>query len=98
MGATSGFRASWLRSRGFQGMILAVAAAITMAVAGLAVPAAASTAGVYGFGINTSGELGNGTTTASPLPVAVLGLPGTVRQVAAGFGASAALLADGTVW
>jgi alpha-tubulin suppressor-like RCC1 family protein len=79
-------------------MILAVAGAMTMAAAGLAVPAAASTPGVYGFGSNTFGELGNGTTTASPSPVAVLGLPGTVRQVAAGYGTSAALLADGTVW
>jgi len=79
-------------------MILAVAGAITVAAAGLAVPAAASTVGVYGFGNNTFGELGNGTTAASSLPVAALGLPGTVRQVAAGYGTSAALLADGTVW
>jgi alpha-tubulin suppressor-like RCC1 family protein len=79
-------------------MILTVAGATIMAAVGLAVPAAASTVGVYGFGNNTYGELGDGTTTASQLPVAALGLPGTVRQVAAGFGASAALLSDGTVW
>lgn len=79
-------------------MILAVACAMTMAAVGLAVPAAASTPGLYGFGNNTYGELGNGTTTASHLPVAALGLPGTVSQVAAGYGASAALLANGTVW
>src|SRR5262249_43771899 len=43
-------------------------------------------------------ELGNGTTTASLSPVRAIGLPGVVRQVAAGFRASAALLTDGTVW
>ena len=51
-------------------MILAVAGAMIMAAVGLAVPAAASTVGVYGFGDNTYGELGNGTTTASMSPVA----------------------------
>ena len=79
-------------------MILAVAGATTMAAVGLAVPAAAATAGVYSFGNNTYGQLGNGTTTSSTLPVALSGLPGTVLQVAAGYGASAALLANGTVW
>ena len=54
--------------------------------------------GVYGFGANSSGELGNGTTTASLSPVQPVGLPGAVRQVAAGDLASAALLSDGTVW
>lgn len=98
MGATSGFRASWLRSRGFQWLVLAVAGAMTMAAVGLSVPAAASTVGVYGFGNNTFGELGNGTTTASSVPAAVGGLPGAVKQLAAGYGASAALLANGTVW
>lgn len=79
-------------------MILTAAGATIMAAVGLAVPAAASTVGVYGFGNNTYGELGNGTTTPSQLPAAPQGLPGTVRQVAANFGASAALLSNGTVW
>jgi alpha-tubulin suppressor-like RCC1 family protein len=79
-------------------MILAVAVAMTMGGAGLAAPAAASTAGLYSFGDTSFGELGNGTTTASSLPLAVTGLPAPVLQVAAGFGASAALLANGTVW
>jgi alpha-tubulin suppressor-like RCC1 family protein len=67
--------------------------------AALAPRAAAVTGpGVYGFGGNTFGELGNGTTTASLTPVPAIGLPGTVRQIAAGYRMSAALLSDGTVW
>jgi alpha-tubulin suppressor-like RCC1 family protein len=97
MGATSGFRASRLRSRGLQWTILAVAGAMIMAGVGLAVPAAASAVGVYTLGNNTWGELGNGTTTASQVPVGPVGLPGTASQVAAGYGASAALV-NGSVW
>jgi alpha-tubulin suppressor-like RCC1 family protein len=79
---------------------------MTVAGAAVAPPAAAAPAalqsatgpGIYGFGGNTFGELGNGTTTASLTPVPAIGLPGAVRQIAAGFRMSAALLSDGTVW
>jgi alpha-tubulin suppressor-like RCC1 family protein len=95
--------------RGLSGIRVIMAAGLaTMVGAGLAVSApvasqaAVSAPGLYTLGSNTYGELGDGTTTAvtSPTtsPVLLTGLPSPVIQVAAGFEASAALLANGTVW
>jgi len=80
--------------------VLAAAAVAAVVGAGTAVQAGAAAAGpsVFGFGSNQSGELGNGTTAASYMPVPASGPPGTVRQIAAGYFTSAALISDGTVW
>ena len=56
---------------------------------------------VFAWGDNTSGELGNGTTTPpwSDTPVRVAALPAGVRTIAAGgFGSVHALAPDGRVW
>jgi alpha-tubulin suppressor-like RCC1 family protein/PKD repeat protein len=53
---------------------------------------------IWGWGINGDGELGDGTTTSSPLPVPGANLPGVVAAVAAGGRHSLALLPDGSVW
>jgi alpha-tubulin suppressor-like RCC1 family protein len=52
---------------------------------------------VWGWGINGAGELGNGTTTGSLVPVQVAGLTG-ITAIAAGTYTSLALKSDGTVW
>ena len=53
---------------------------------------------VMAWGGNAHGQLGNGSTTNSPVPVAVIGLGGkTVTEVAAGKEHSLALLSNGTV-
>jgi alpha-tubulin suppressor-like RCC1 family protein len=52
---------------------------------------------VWAWGSNTSGELGNGTFTASTVPVRVTGLTDVVAIADAG-GTVYALRADGTVW
>jgi alpha-tubulin suppressor-like RCC1 family protein len=52
---------------------------------------------VMAWGGNSSGQLGNGTTTNSDVPVAVSGLS-EVTAVSAGANHSLALLANGTVW
>jgi alpha-tubulin suppressor-like RCC1 family protein len=51
---------------------------------------------VVAWGANSYGQLGNGTTNASPLPVPVKGLSG-IRSIAAGPYQSLALAADGSV-
>lgn len=89
----------------------AVAAAALVAatsLTGLALIAEASTSAhaaaagsrVQAWGANDRGQLGNGTTTPTgqAVPVAVSGLSGTVRQVAAATDHTLALMSDGTVW
>ncbi len=60
-------------------------------------PASAASAGAFAWGANESGQLGNGTTTPSNVPVAVTGLGSGVKAVSAGFRHSLALLYNGTV-
>jgi alpha-tubulin suppressor-like RCC1 family protein len=52
---------------------------------------------VWAWGLNSSGQLGDGTTTLRVTPVRVQNLDNVV-QVSAGYSHSAALRADGTVW
>lgn len=52
---------------------------------------------VWTWGLNTDGELGNGTTISSSLPLKVSGL-GPVIGVSAGDGSTAVLTADHHVW
>src|SRR5262249_14649506 len=52
---------------------------------------------VSSWGLNDFGQLGNGTTTNSNVPVAVSGLTG-VTAIAAGDGHSVAMKPDGTVY
>jgi alpha-tubulin suppressor-like RCC1 family protein len=82
---------------------MALASAIASAAPAAAAPdrlSAVSSSPIYGFGTNQYGELGNGTTTATPslLPARASGPPGTVRQLSTGLRSSGALMADGTVW
>jgi alpha-tubulin suppressor-like RCC1 family protein len=53
---------------------------------------------VYCWGYNGNGQLGNGTTTNSSVPVLVSGLPGTATQIAAGGEHACAVLTAGTVY
>ncbi|HET7443481.1 MAG TPA: hypothetical protein VFJ57_02350 [Solirubrobacterales bacterium] len=55
-----------------------------------------SNGGVVGWGENEDGQLGDGSTTNSPVPVPVNGLPSAVAIAAGGYG-SIALLPNGTV-
>ena len=59
-------------------------------------PTHAATGSPYSWGNNADGELGDGTTTNRPTPVAVSGLSGVVA-IAGGIEHSLALLSDGTV-
>jgi alpha-tubulin suppressor-like RCC1 family protein len=63
----------------------------------LALYTSITTLTVYAWGINNSGQLGNGTTTTSSAPVAVSGTA-TVVAIAAGYDHAFALNAYGTVW
>ena len=56
------------------------------------------TGGVRCWGRNVDAQLGDGTTTTSNYPVAVVGLPGTAKAIAAGTRHTCAILSDGTVW
>jgi Regulator of chromosome condensation (RCC1) repeat len=84
--------------------VLAAAGVAAVVGAGTAAPAVAAPAalqpphdpGVFGFGNNDDGELGNGTTTNRALGHPI-GLPVNVKQIAASDYMSAALLPDGTV-
>jgi alpha-tubulin suppressor-like RCC1 family protein len=53
---------------------------------------------VWTWGGNYEGQIGDGTTTASPAPDQISGISGVVVAVAAGYYHSVALTSDGTVW
>ncbi len=54
---------------------------------------------VYSWGGNYASQLGNGSTTYSPVPIRLTGLSGKgVSQVAAGANFSVAISSDGTAW
>ncbi len=73
-------------------------AAVLSATLLTAVPARAATTGqAWAVGNNTSGELGDGTTTPRSVPGKVLGLS-RVTAIDAGSTHSLALRADGTIW
>ena len=50
------------------------------------------------WGANNSGQLGDGSNTARPMPVPVTGALASVKRVAAGFEDTCAVTMDGTVW
>jgi alpha-tubulin suppressor-like RCC1 family protein len=50
------------------------------------------------WGDNESGELGDGSTTSSAVPVKVQGLPEAASQVSTGLGTACALTKSGAVW
>ena len=79
------------------GKVASVAAAANMEGGGNFVLAVAADGGVWAWGANASGQLGDGTTTNRAVPARVPGLTG-VTSVAAGFAHSLALKANGSVW
>jgi alpha-tubulin suppressor-like RCC1 family protein len=92
-GASS--RGGGARSRGrVVGLVLATILAAALVAVGA--PAASASSGVVAWGDNFYGQLGNGTTANSYVPVAVSGLS-EVTAVVGGVEHSLALLANGTV-
>ncbi len=73
------------------------AGAKAVAAGGLHTCAVTSAGSVLCWGDNSSGELGNGTTGASLVPVAVKGLSSGVSAVAVGFGHSCAIASGGAL-
>ena len=53
---------------------------------------------VWCWGRNDDGQLGDGSTTSSIAPVAVVGLPAAARAISAGTAHACAALVDGDVW
>ena len=84
------------RRRGSALILSAIIAAMALTMA-MASPALAASVGVMAWGDNEQGQLGNGTTTSSDLPVAASGLMSGVSAISAGSLHSLALLSNGTV-
>ena len=53
---------------------------------------------LFAFGGNASGELGNGNTTSTVVPVQVQGIGGTITQLSGGLHRAAAVTSDGKAW
>ena len=71
-------------------------ALVAVALLVLAGPASAASTGVFAWGDNTRGQLGDGASESSDVPVGVSGLSG-VTAVSGGADFGLALLSDGTV-
>jgi len=77
---------------GFSSGVAAIAAGSSHTVA------LKSDGSVWAWGYNMYGQLGNGTNTASSVPVQVSGLSSGVTAIAAGGSHNVALKSDGTLW
>jgi len=85
--------------------VIGLTSGVTAVAAGGASACAISTAGtdagaggaLYCWGDNTSGQLGNNSTTSSLVPMPVMGLGSKVTAVSLGLLSGCALLGDGTV-
>ncbi len=71
--------------------------AVEVAVGGDHACARRSTGGVSCWGANPYGQLGNGTLVTALTPVATIGLPGAVSEIAAGSGFTCARMSTGGV-
>ncbi len=74
-----------------------VCTAVLSMIGMVATNSASASSGVFAWGENSRGQLGNGTTERSDVPVPVSGLNGGASAVAGGEAFSLALLANGTV-
>jgi alpha-tubulin suppressor-like RCC1 family protein len=77
---------------------LAAAAAVTLIGAGPATAAVPANMGEVGWGRNNSGQLGDGTTQDTSVPVRAAGLTGGIRQIAGGTAHTLAVGSNGEVW
>src|SRR5437899_3886755 len=94
MGLSAASRSVGMRARAVALAIALLGAVLAFA---LATPGLARAAGLMAWGSNRSGELGNGSSSRSTVPVAVSGLTSGVRAISAGSAHALARLGDGTV-
>jgi Regulator of chromosome condensation (RCC1) repeat len=91
-----------LRSAGLAGLLSVVLTAAVVLVAELtpahALPVSGSLNTALGWGLNSSGQLGDGTTTSHGTPGVIPGLGSNVTAVAAGWNFGVALRNDASVW
>src|SRR5258708_25203171 len=80
-----------------RGRILLAARLLTFALMPTAA-AAAPASSLSSFGLGAYGQLGDGGSASSPVPLALTGLPGVVTAVAAGCFPNLALTGDGAGW